>query len=170
MGLRKRRIPRMGAFVGVTVLLGAGAACSTATTGGSESADAAAPSDDAGGSCLVCGDTGTSRAWTDPTLPLGARMRDMLHDCSGAEACHSLGTGGMTITFGSEFAQMVGVRSTERPELFRVAAGDPATSYLYLKLLGDGGIDGAPMPSGGDRDPRRSVLAWQWIEAGAPVQ
>jgi hypothetical protein len=75
----------------------------------------------------------------------------------------------MTIVPGEELAQLVDVPSLERPELLRVARGDPSSSYLYLKLRGDGGIDGAPMPSTADRDPRRAELAWYWVEAGAPV-
>jgi hypothetical protein len=95
-------------------------------------------------------------------------MADMLRDCTGAEACHSQSSGGMTIALGDEFAQLINVRSTERPELLRVAPGDPMGSYLYLKLVGDGGITGAPMPGTAVFDPMRPALAWSWIEAGAP--
>jgi hypothetical protein len=92
----------------------------------------------------------------------------MLQDCTGAEACHALGSGGLTIARGNELVNLVNVRSTERPDLFRVAPGDPAQSYLYLKLAQDGGFSGAPMPASGAFDPRRPALAWAWIEAGAP--
>jgi hypothetical protein len=136
-------------------------ACANAA---SEAADAG----DESSACLACVDAGTDPPWTNPSAPLGVRMATMLHDCTGAEACHATGTGGMTIASGDEFAQLIRVRSTERPELYRVAPGDPSGSYLYLKLAGDGGITGARMPASADFDPRRPALAWTWIEAGAP--
>ena len=122
---------------------------------------------DAGDSCLLCVDAATPEAWQNAGLPLGTRVRSMLGGCDGAEACHSAGAGGLVIASGKETVNLVGVRSSERAELFRVAPGDPAASYLWLKLRGDGGIDGSPMP-GGNPDPRRADLAFQWIEAGAP--
>jgi hypothetical protein len=106
--------------------------------------------------------------WTDPSLALGPRMALMLHDCTGSEPCHATGSGGLRIVPGGEFSQLIDVRSTERPELLRVAPGDPGQSYLWLKLAGDGGITGSRMPNGGSFDPRRPALAWSWIEAGAP--
>jgi hypothetical protein len=74
----------------------------------------------------------------------------------------------MTLGTADDFAQIVNVPSTERPELVRVAPGRPGDSYLFLKLVGDGGIDGAPMP-GGTSDPRMVALFGAWIEAGAPT-
>jgi hypothetical protein len=106
--------------------------------------------------------------WTDTALPLHTRVVSMLHDCTGAEACHATGSGGLTITVGSELVNLVGVRAIERPELFRVAPGDPSASYMYLKLAQDGGITGAGMPASEPFDPRRPALASAWIEAGAP--
>jgi hypothetical protein len=50
-----------------------------------------------------------------------------------------------------------------------VSPGDHARSYLMLKLLGEGGILGSPMPPDGprlaDADLRRVA---DWIDAGAP--
>ena len=51
----------------------------------------------------------------------------------------------------------------------RVAPGDPRSSYLYLKVLGEGGIDGGRMPLGGPFDPRMAPFIASWIEAGAPA-
>lgn len=136
------------------------------TSAGSAAADAGDDAD--AGPCLLCNAGDAAPAWQDPTLPLGKRAISMLHDCSGAEACHTTGSGGLFILDGKELDQLVDAKSTERPELFRVARGDPANSYLYLKFRGDGGITGSRMPSGGAYDPRRVDLAWAWIEAGAP--
>jgi hypothetical protein len=63
---------------------------------------------------------------------------------------------------------LIDVPSTQRPELPRVAPGDPWRSYLFLKVLGDGGIDGAPMPPSSAPDPRIPAVVYAWIEAGAP--
>jgi hypothetical protein len=50
----------------------------------------------------------------------------------------------------------------------RVVAGDHARSYLMLKLLGEGGIDGFRMPSGGARlSNQRLRLVADWIDGGA---
>ena len=149
-------------------LLATVVACSNSAT---PVADAGDRSDagDASEPCLLCADAGADPPWVDPRLGLAARMKVMLHDCTGTEPCHGLGSAGLTIATGAEFAQLVNVRSTERPELFRVQPGDPAQSYLFLKLAGDGGIQGSRMPGGGTSfDPRRPALAWEWIEAGAP--
>ncbi len=62
------------------------------------------------------------------------------------------------------------VASSERPSLARVAPGDVASSYLYLKVVGDGGIDGGRMPLGGPFDPRLAPFLASWIEAGAPSE
>jgi hypothetical protein len=163
---RARALPRSGRAVGVSgrILVALPAivlACSNSATPAADAGDAAE-------SCLLCADAGADPPWVDPRLGLPARMKVMLHDCTGTEPCHGLGSGGLTIAPGAEFTQLVNVRSTERPELFRVQPGDPAQSYLFLKLAGDGGIQGTRMPSGGSFDPRRPALAWEWIEAGAP--
>ncbi len=79
------------------------------------------------------------------------------------------GAAGLTFPAGNELANVVGVASTERPDLLRVKPGSPFESYLYLKVVGDGGIDGGSMPPGG-ADPRLAVLLGAWIEAGAPPQ
>jgi hypothetical protein len=87
---------------------------------------------------------------------------------SGGEVfCHGLGAGGFYARLLPPGADIVGVPSTERPELARVKPGDLAQSYLYLKLVGDGGIDGGQMPLGGPYDPRIRELVGAWISAGA---
>jgi hypothetical protein len=126
---------------------------------------AAAEADAGGANCFLCFDAG------DAGLP-GEIKGTLRLTCAvgGVElACHGVGSGGMTLGTANDFAQIVNVPSTERPGLVRVAPGRPSDSYLYLKLVGDGGIDGAPMP-GGMTDPRLVALFGAWIEAGAPSQ
>jgi hypothetical protein len=115
--------------------------------------------------CFSCGDAGDAS--------LSATIKATLQSsCAtgGVElSCHSSGIGGLTLGTLDDFAQLIDVPSTQRPELFRVAPGDPAASYLFLKLVADGGIEGGPMP-GGAYDPGLVSLFGGWIEAGAPVR
>jgi hypothetical protein len=161
---RARRRLLLAALAAVAVV-----GCSNAGAPAADAGDGAQALDASDGAapCFGCG-VDASLPWTDPSLPLHARVVSMLHDCTGAEACHATGSGGLTILAGSELVNLVKVRSTERPELFRVAPGDPAASYMYLKLAQDGGFSGAGMPAATSYDPRRPALAWEWIEAGAP--
>jgi hypothetical protein len=87
---------------------------------------------------------------------------------SGEQSCHGQGEAHLHLILG-DGGDVVGVPSTERPDLLRVQPFDPTLSYLYLKLVGDGGIDGGRMPL--DQavfDPRYPELIGAWIEAGAP--
>ncbi len=99
---------------------------------------------------------------------LGTRARYGLRSCAGGPEsfCHAAAAGNLVLP--GDGKNLVDFPSTERPELFRVAPGDPARSYLYLKVLGDGGIEGGRMPLGGPADPKLAALFADWIEAGAP--
>ncbi|MFQ5568169.1 MAG: c-type cytochrome [Rhodothermales bacterium] len=55
---------------------------------------------------------------------------------------------GMNLSEGQAHANVVNVRSRERPDLFRVAPGSPDSSYLFLKITGAPGIVGERMPRG----------------------
>lgn len=101
---------------------------------------------------------------------LGVRAGEVFGRCQGGpeSACHALGEGGTHLKLGPG-GDLVGVPSTERPSLNRVAPGDPLSSYLYLKVLGDGGIDGGRMPLDGPFDPRLAPFIASWIESGAPA-
>jgi hypothetical protein len=119
-----------------------------------------AGSADSGDSCglLVC--------FPDPaeaSLPVRAKAR--LDGCRGSEFCHGANAGGMTLLLGGEFDATIDVRSTERPDLVRVQPGEPLQSYLYLKVLCEGGFEGGCMSG----DPNVVQLFHDWIEAGAPT-
>ena len=117
-------------------------------------------------SCVFCG---TVDADTDDLdASLGRRMQLRLPGCNQTEDCHAGSSGGLFFVPGDETKFLIGVPSTERPELLRVRRGDPASSYLYLKIRGDGGIEGGRMPLGMPIDPRLAPLVFSWIEAGAP--
>lgn len=84
--------------------------------------------------------------------------------------CHA-GTApqqGMNLSEGNARSNIVGVRSNERPDLFRIEAGNPDQSYLIKKVEGASDILGARMPLG--RAPLTAVqiaVLRQWVEDGA---
>jgi hypothetical protein len=106
---------------------------------------------------------------------LQGQVARRLGGCLGSEAeCHG-GTGNPAHLFlgngpEQDLAQLVSVRSTERPDLFRVAPFDPAHSWMLLKLQNatDAGVETA-MPKGSDGDPELATLVSAWIVAGAPT-
>ena len=76
---------------------------------------------------------------------------------------------GQDLSEGMALASIVGVRSAEMPALFRVEAGDPAHSYLILKLEGDPNVIlGDRMPLGGPYLSQVEIdVIRQWILDGA---
>ena len=65
------------------------------------------------------------------------------------------------------FANLVGIPSTEVPELDRVEPGDPDNSYVVQKIEGTQAV-GAQMPLGGPPLPQEQMeLVRQWITDGA---
>ena len=129
----------------------------------SDASDASA-SGEGGGNCLVCGSDAA------PDAPLYLRVRGVLDQvCGNTDGCHGGGAGNLGIRPGAEFLDLIGVTSSENPPMKRVAPGDPAHSYAYLKLACDGGIVGACMPLGMP-SAATAKLFHDWIEAGAPTQ
>jgi len=86
---------------------------------------------------------------------------------SGEQSCHAQGQAHLHLILG-DGGDVVDVPSSERPDLLRVQPFEPTMSYLYLKLVGDGGIEGGRMPLDEAYDPRYQALIGAWIEAGAP--
>lgn len=143
------------------------AACGPSSSSPAPSADAAPPP-----TGLSAGDGGVSGTVDpfDPVAPLANRVGSYFTSCSGGpeDHCHGIGEAHLTLSFG-DGGDVIDVASFERPELVRVKPFDPEASYLYLKVLGDGGIDGGRMPLLGTFDERAPVLIHDWIEAGAPT-
>jgi hypothetical protein len=85
-------------------------------------------------------------------------------------ACH-IGANapqGLRLDESSSFELLVGFRSVERPDLFRVEAGNPNNSYLIRKLEGGPGISGAQMPLNRPALPQTTINAIRvWISRGA---
>jgi hypothetical protein len=131
--------------------------------GASDSSDGGAPVGEGLG-CLVCVD-----AQSDATIL--QKVEAILGSiCANPDGCHGGGSAGrLGIASGTDFSSLIDVPSYEMPGLLRVKPGDPAHSYVYLKLACDGGIDGSCMP-GGRPDPSVAAVFYDWIEAGAPTQ
>jgi hypothetical protein len=76
---------------------------------------------------------------------------------------------GMNLTAGQAYAHIVNVPSNEQPARDRIEPGDPESSYLYLKVMGDPSISGGRMPLGGPPLAQELLdLLRDWIERGAP--
>lgn len=119
---------------------------------------------DGSAGCLICGSDAASDA------PLALQVRGVLDQvCGNTDGCHGAGAGNLGILNGSEFANLIDVTSSENPPMKRVAPGDPAQSYVYLKLACNGGIIDACMPLGAP-NAATAALFHEWIEAGAPTR
>ena len=66
------------------------------------------------------------------------------------------------------YASLVGVASRQRPNVLRVAPGDPANSYLIQKIEAQADIVGVRMPQRGPflTDGQVAIIE-RWIELGA---
>jgi hypothetical protein len=114
-------------------------------------------------SCLTCADVTTD-------VSLVVRVGGLLQICANPDGCHGAGAGNLAISGGTDFSSLIDVRSWEVPSLYRVKPGDPAQSYVYMKLACEGGIEGGCMPPGGSLGPAQVQVFHDWIEAGAPTQ
>jgi hypothetical protein len=65
-------------------------------------------------------------------------------------------------------AALVGVASSEAPDLVRVAPGDPEASYLLQKITSATPRDGERMPPGQPLASNKIEAIRAWIAAGAP--
>ena len=76
---------------------------------------------------------------------------------------------GLDLTSGGAYNALVGVPSRQRPDVARVAPGDPDDSYLIHKLEKRAGIVGLQMPLNGPpylTDGQIRIIK-RWIETGA---
>jgi hypothetical protein len=100
-----------------------------------------------------------------------------LTDSAGRNACVNCHTTagrtppqGMTLEHGLAYDQIVNVPSRERPDLMRVAPGNPDASYLVWKIEGQPGISGRRMPFSGPpfMTEGQILILKRWIQIGAP--
>lgn len=99
------------------------------------------------------------------------RVEDEVFSVSCAlSGCHAgaAPAGGMNLSAGASYGNIVGVASTERGDLHRIEPGDPSRSYLVKKIRGDTDIVGSPMPLVGSITPAQRQLVIDWVRRGAP--
>ena len=98
-------------------------------------------------------------------------------DAAGRAACvtchtdsRSTFTAGLNLDHAVAYAQLVNVASRERPDVLRVAPGNPDASYLIHKVEGQPGIIGRQMPFNGPPFLTGGQIAImrRWIQIGAP--
>lgn len=160
---RARTLLVAAAVVLLVVALGAAVGC--ASSGGASSSDA-------GPSTPEFSDAAVYDPLDAVDASLATRASQLFASarCSGGAetVCHAVGAGELRLRLGPG-GDVIGVRSAERPDLARVVPGAPEASYLYLKVRGDGGIDGDVMPQDRGYDARVDRLVRDWIVAGAPT-
>ena len=85
--------------------------------------------------------------------------------CSG---CHTDGgaQAGLSLDAGEE--ALVGVASTQAPDLALISYGDPEGSYLWLKITDDPEIIGSPMPQGSALSDGEIGTIPNWIVGVTP--
>ena len=84
--------------------------------------------------------------------------------------CHVTGTAAfdMVLSAGLSAQNILGVPSGQNGNFLRVAPGDSADSYLYMKVTADARIGGDPMPNlGGPLRQSDLDLLRDWIDQGA---
>ena len=108
----------------------------------------------------------------DPTATFTRVQTEIFTPSCAVIGCHDpLGqssSGGMILTAGQSYAQIVNRPSTEMPNLMRIAPNDFANSYLYRKITG-AGITGERMPLSSPPLSQAEIdLVRNWIRRGAP--
>jgi hypothetical protein len=84
------------------------------------------------------------------------------------EGCHAPpAQQGMNLTTANTYAFIVNVDAVELSGHKRVAPGNAADSYLYMKIAGDPRIVGERMPFGGMLTQTEIEMVRAWIDAGA---
>lgn len=92
---------------------------------------------------------------------------------NGCTGCHPGVNPSLNLQAGKSYDDLVGIQALEDPDLYRVVAGDPDNSFLYLKIGGNPVI--ADIPAVGARMPPASPpiaeddmrLIHDWIAQGA---
>lgn len=92
---------------------------------------------------------------------------------SKCQGCHPIVNDAIDLSPEKSYSDIVGVPAVEAPGLVRVVAGDPAASFLYLKMVGFPGLGDIPaigtrMPPMAARLPESDLrVIRDWIAQGA---
>ncbi|MGH3010794.1 MAG: carboxypeptidase-like regulatory domain-containing protein [Gaiellaceae bacterium] len=109
----------------------------------------------------------------DTGAPVAYEEVQGVFDEYGCTSCHPGVNPSLDLTEGNSYDELVGIQALEDPTLYRVVAGDPERSFLYLKLGGAPPV--ADIPAIGTRMPPRAPpiapedleLVRRWIVQGA---
>ncbi|MBM3316976.1 MAG: hypothetical protein FJY75_03895 [Candidatus Eisenbacteria bacterium] len=123
--------------------------------------------------CLAaCSDQGSKPADGngDGTVSFAGDVQPIFTASCASGSCHGGAAPalGLTLASGASYAAIVERPSLQRPQLLLVHPGQPDSSYLYLKVVGAAGIDGARMPIGGALSAASTETLRDWIARGAP--
>jgi hypothetical protein len=150
----------LAALTPLAVLALALAAC-----GGGDDEEAVTPA--------ATGAAGVATATEDLGEPVSYAEVQAVFEEYGCTACHPGVNPSLDLTEGNSYDQLVGIRALEDPTLYRVVAGDPERSFLYLKIGGAPPV--ADIPAIGTRMPPMAPpmaqadmeLIRRWILQGA---
>lgn len=113
----------------------------------------------------------TVNAAYNADVNLFGQVQTVFSNCTFSGGCHGSDNpqAGLRLSSGAAFANLVAVRSTELPSVFRVNPGKPDESYLLQKIERSNPPIGGQMPLGGPPLLRNQIeIIRQWIAAGAP--
>lgn len=105
--------------------------------------------------------------------PVAYAQVQSVFENNGCTSCHPGVNPSLNLLAGKSYDDLVGVEALEDPELYRVVAGDPDNSFLYLKIGGNPVL--ADIPAVGSRMPPQSPpisaedmrIIHDWIAQGA---
>jgi hypothetical protein len=104
-----------------------------------------------------------------PPVSFAADVQPIFTASCALAGCHSgpAPIAAMNLSAGQAYANIVNVPSIE-VLLMRVLPGDPANSYLFMKITNAPGIIGVPMPFGAFPLPAAQITTiGNWIAQGA---
>jgi hypothetical protein len=120
------------------------------------------------------GDAGSAPAATeDLGAPVAYAEVQAVFEKYGCTGCHPGVNPSLDLTEERSYDGLVGIPALEDPTLYRVVAGDPGRSFLYLKMGGDAPVADIPaigtrMPPGAPPiDQADMDLVRRWILQGA---
>ena len=113
--------------------------------------------------------TGVGGPPPDPGPTLAVVQTTVFTPHCAFPACHAAPAPeqGMDLSAGMTYPSTVGIDATELSGFKRVAPGNAADSYLYMKIAGDPRIAGDRMPFGGTLTAAEIDTVRAWIDAGA---
>lgn len=169
--MMKRTAPMMGGVLLATVIGcgGTGAETATDTDGTTAGTDTAATAGTDAGTTAGTGSSGSDTGGDLQGCDYEALIQPIFTSNCALGGCHAGANPqmGMSLEAGVSYANIVGVDSGESPGTPRIAAGDPAGSYLWQKL-GPAPAVGSQMPLGGELSAQDQARIEAWILAGAP--